>query len=157
MHWIITPLSAYLPGICMQDEEVLSLVYIFFRSSVPCWTEIQFSLIAVGCKFWNQWNWWSTNLFFRIIVDWYTGFNFSFNICRIIFWHPFSENYLLANQIGFVTEKYVSMPSVFVRQLLLAICCAYLIINSSTCLGLGLHWVRTEVGFTPKRSNLRWV
>ena len=27
---------------CMQDEEVFSLVYLFFNSSVPCWTEIQF-------------------------------------------------------------------------------------------------------------------
>ena len=146
----------------MRDEEVFSFSIPFFHFQCPALNWNSVSLQYCLCRFWKLWNWGSNN-FPRTIVDWYTGFNFSFNFCRIYFLTPIFWRLTLANQIGFCTEKYASKPSVLFGNHLLAICCAYLIICSSTCLGLGLRWLGIEANFyseaifAPKRSIRCWM
>ena len=140
---------------CMQDEEVFSLVYLF---SLPMFcVQLNFSFTPILSMQILELVELRIKQFFseRLLID-IPALIFSSTSVEIYFWQPIFWGLSLANQIGFCAEKYVSKPFVLFGSHLLAICCAYLTINSSTCLGLGLRWLRTEARFTPKRSILRF-
>jgi len=139
---------------CMQDEEVFSLVYLF---SLPMFrVQLNFSFtpilsmqileqveLRIKQFFSSEW----------LLID-IPALIFLSTSVEFIFWQSIFWRLVLVNQIGLCTEKYASKPSVLFGNHLLAICCAYLVTNPSTCLGLGLCWLRIKAKFTPKWSIL---
>ena len=98
--------------LCMRDEEVFSFSIPFFHFQCPALNWNSVSLQYCLCRFWKLWNWGSNN-FPRTIVDWYTGFNFSFNFCGIYFLTPIFWR-LTFSQSNWVLHRKVRIQAICV-------------------------------------------